>query len=284
MQSRAMVDSHVHFWDPQTLDYPWLAGIPTLCRGFLPQDYSSDSASANISKMIFVECGCNPSQTLDEVKWVSKLALSEHRLRGIVARSSLEQGSEVAHELAALAWFPLVKGVRRNVEDESANFCIQPNFIAGVRELAHFDFSLDVCVRHHQLPAVIELVRNCPEIRFVLDHCGKPDICNQRLDPWRQHIASLASLPNIHCKISGLLTEAKRKQWQLDDFKPYILHVLECFGSERIMIGGDWPVINLGGEYSQWCDVLRYCLDEVDDQSLDNIYRVTAESFYRLSS
>ena len=283
MHPREMIDSHVHFWDPQNLDYPWLATVSALRRAYLPQEYANDSAGANVSKMIFVECGCNPKQTIEEVQWVSKLALSEQRLRGIVAGAALERGLDVDDELAALAQFPLVKGVRRNFEDEDVDFCLRPDFITGARAVARFNFSLDVCVRHIQLPSVIQLVRACPEVRFVLDHCGKPDICHQLFDPWREHIVSLSKLPNVSCKISGLLTEARRKQWQPDDFKPYILHVLESFGADRVMVGGDWPVINLGGKYPEWCEVLQHCLDAVDAQTLVKLYQTNAEKFYRLN-
>ena len=278
-----MVDSHVHFWDPTSLQYPWLKTLPPLNRAYLPHEYSVDVAKANVNKMVFVECGCDTAQALNEVKWVSDLALSESRLCGIVARAPLERGASVRRELAALIQYPLVKGVRRNFEDEAdLNFCLRPNFIAGVRELAQFNLSLDICVRHTQLPAVIQLVSECPEVQFVLDHCGKPDIGDQILDPWRQHVTSLAKLPNVFCKISGLLTEAKQKQWVPEHFVPYVNHVLESFGTDRVMVGGDWPVINLGGHYSQWCDVLQYCLGAVDDRSLKQLYQTNAEKFYRL--
>src|SRR5438132_1043400 len=118
MNPMTMVDSHVHFWDPAHLRYPWLESLPPLCRAYLPQDYADATAHADISKMVFVECGCDPAQTLDEVKWVSELAQSEHRLYGIVARTFLERGENVCEDLVALAQYPLVKGVRRNFEDE----------------------------------------------------------------------------------------------------------------------------------------------------------------------
>ena len=282
MNDIPMVDAHVHFWDPSHLQYPWLEALPALNHPCLPRDYDKDSAAAQISKMIFVECGCSSDQSLAEVAWVSDLALTEPRLCGIVARAVLERGGRVRAELNALAKFSLVKGVRRNFEDEVMDFCLQPAFINGVRELAQFNFSLDICVRHKQLPSVNELVRECPEVKFVLDHCGKPDICHRILDPWRQHIALLAKAPNVYCKISGLMTEARRKQWAPEHFRPYVHHVLECFGPEKVMLGGDWPINTLGGSYSEWCNIVDYCLDGLDDIAKTRVYKSTAESFYRL--
>ena len=122
-----MIDTHVHFWDPTCLQYPWLDALPSLHRACLPDEYSRDTADTNISKMIFVECGCNRQQALAEVAWVSKLASEEPRLSGIVAQAALECGLDVEAELAMLATYPLVKGVRRNFEDEEDNnFCLRP--------------------------------------------------------------------------------------------------------------------------------------------------------------
>lgn len=277
-----MIDSHVHFWDPSRLQYSWLEALPSLNHACLPGDYAYHSAMASINKMIFVECGCSTGESLQEVAWVSELAVNERRLCGIVARASLEQGTRVRAELSALAKYPLVKGVRRNFEDEVQDFCLQPEFISGVRELAHFNFSMDICIRHNQLPAVVKLVRECPEINFVLDHCGKPDIRNRIRDPWRQHIASLSKEQNVYCKISGLMTEAQYKQWAPEHFLPYITHVLECFGPDRVMLGGDWPINTLSGTYAEWSSIVAYCLDDLDDATRTKVYSTTAESFYRL--
>ena len=190
-----LVDTHVHFWDPTRLRYPWLGSVPALGRAFLPADYSVQALLPNTAKWVFVECGCDPASSLAEAKWVAGLAAAEPRLQGIVARASVEQGNAVREHLVALSRIPQVRGVRRNLESETdPDFCLSPDFIAGVRELIPFDFSFDLCLRHHQLPAVIELVRRCPEVPFVLDHCGKPAIRERVFDPWRQHIRELATL------------------------------------------------------------------------------------------
>jgi L-fuconolactonase len=278
-----IVDTHVHFWNPQQLTYRWLAGVRTLNRAFLPQDYSAQALLPNVAKLVFVECGCDPAGSLAEARWVSGLAAAEPRLRGIVAQAAVEQGSAVREHLAALSEIPLVAGVRRNLESETdPDFCLAPEFLAGVQELTAFDFSFDLCVRHHQLPAVIELVRRCPGVRFVLDHCGKPAIRERSLDPWRQHIRELAALPNVGCKFSGLLTEADLYQWQPADLEPVVLHVLESFGPERIMLGTDWPVLRLASHHERWFEALENCLAGVPEETRRKLYQSNGEAFYRL--
>jgi L-fuconolactonase len=278
-----VVDTHVHFWDPQQLAYPWLTSVPTLNRAFLPKDYSAQALLPNVAKMVFVECGCDAASSLAEARWVAGLAAAEPRLGGIVAQAAVEQGTGVRVELAALREIPRVVGIRRNLENESdPEFCLAPRFIAGVRELSAFDFSFDLCVRHHQLPAVIELVRRCPEVRFVLDHCGKPAIRERVLDPWRRHIRELAALPNARCKISGLLTEADLADWRPRDLTPTVHHVLESFGLERVMLGTDWPVLRLASHHERWFEALESCLTGVSQETRGKLYHSNGAAFYRL--
>ena len=278
-----LVDTHVHFWAPEQLSYPWLAAVPTLNRAFTPDDYRAEALLPGVAKLVFVECGCDRASSLEEARWVSDLAVAEPRLRGIVARAAVEQGPGVRAELTALSRIPRVVGIRRNLENESdPKFCLAPAFIDGVRELIPFDFSFDICVRHQQLPAVVELVRRCPEVRFVLDHCGKPAIRERVFDPWREHIRELAALPNAQCKISGLLTEADLAQWQLPDLRPVVHHVLESFGPERVMLGSDWPVLRLAANHERWLEALEYCTTGLPGGDRDRLYRSNGEAFYRL--
>jgi L-fuconolactonase len=278
-----IVDTHVHFWDPAQLAYPWLADVPALSRAFLPEDYAAQAPLPVVGKLVFVECGCDPARSLEEVRWVAGLAAAEPRLRGIVAQAAMERGVGVREELAALRRIPRVVGIRRNIESEpDPEFCLTPAFIAGVRELTAVDYSFDLCVRHHQLPAVIELVRRCPDVRFVLDHCGKPAIRDRVQDPWREHIRQLAALPNAHCKISGLLTEADLADWHPPDLRPFVDHVLESFGLQRVMLGSDWPVLRLASNHERWFEVLEYCLAGVGQEARAPLYHANAEAFYRL--
>jgi len=211
----AIVDSHVHLWNPAKFRYAWLDGLPALNRAFQPSDFAAASASAEVSKIIFVECGCDPAQSLAEVDWISTVAKSEARLKGIVAHASLERGQAVRSELETLASRPLVKGVRRNLQSEpEAEFCLRSRFLSGVRLLAELVLTFDLCLRQEQLPAAAELARRVPEVTFVLDHLGKPDVRNQSFQPWANDLDALAALPNVMAKVSGLTTEANWHNWQ----------------------------------------------------------------------
>ena len=154
--------------------------------------------------------------------------------------------------LDALSCSPLVKGIRQNIQGQPAGFSLGRGFVEGVREVGRRQLVFDLCVTHDQLDEVAGLVRECPDTRFVLDHCGKPAIRSRQLDPWRADIARLADHDNVYCKLSGLLTEAGPGQWCADDLLPYAEWIVRCFGTERVMYGSDWPVLTLAGTYGDW--------------------------------
>ena len=184
MNKSSIVDSHVHLWNPARLRYSWLDGLPALNRAFLPADFATASAGANVSKIIFIECGCEPAQSLAEVSWISSLERIEPRLKGVVAHAPLEKGGSVRADFEKLAANPLVKGVRRNLQDErDGEFCLRPEFVAGAKMLAEFGFTFDLCIRHDQLRSAAELVRRVPQVSFVLDHFGKPGVRGRKKEP-----------------------------------------------------------------------------------------------------
>jgi L-fuconolactonase len=283
MNAEYIVDSHVHLWDPARLRYPWLTALPALNRPFLPADFGADSKAANIGKCIFIECGCDPAESLAEVDWIFDLTRNETRIRGIIAHAQLEKGEGVRTELEKLAARPLVKGIRRNLQGEnSLDFFLEPEFVASVNLLKAFGFSFDICIRHEQLPAIVELVSRVPEVTFVLDHFGKPDVRGGRLKPWATHLKMLAKLPNVVCKISGLATEADWKSWQPADLGVYFEQALECFGFGRILFGSDWPVATLATSYERWMDTVQNLLPFTKESDRTKVFRSNAERIYRV--
>ena len=278
-----IVDSHVHLWDPAQFRYPWLEGLPALNRSVKPADFRAASSSADVSKFVFVECGCEPAQSLAEVDWVSNLAKGEPRLKGIVAHASLERGEEARPEFEMLASRPLVKGVRRNLQSEpDPEFCLRPKFLAGVRLLSEFGFTFDLCLRHEQLPQATELARRVPQVTFVLDHLGKPDVRNKTFQPWANDLNALAALPNVVAKVSGLTTEADWHNWQPVELKPYLSHLIESFGPQRLMFGSDWPVMILAADYERWVEAVRTQLPISKEEDWIRLFRSNAERIYRV--
>ncbi len=283
MSTPVIVDAHVHLWNPVQLRYSWLDGLPVLNRAYLPADYMATSAKVNVSKFIFVECGCEPAQSLAEVDWVSNLAKSEPRLKGIVAHASLENGEAVRAGLEELANNSLVKGVRRNLQDErDADFCLRPQFVAGVKLLAKFGFTFDLCVRHEQLRSITQLARRIPQVTFVLDHFGKPDVRGKRIEPWSTDLNSLAALPNVVCKISGITTEADGGKWERDDLEFYFDQALTRFGPDRVLFGSDWPVLTLATSYERWVETVRTFLSSANTIEQTKLFQTNAERIYRV--
>lgn len=274
------IDSHVHFWDQEKLPYPWLVEVPAVAGRHTPVELRVEAAPDLPEKIVFVECG---APALEEVFWIEGLAATEPRIAAIVAKVPMHLGAATTRAIADLSFHPLVHGVRYVFQDEpDPAFCAQPAFIAGVRQLAAANLSYDLCCRHHQLPAVIELVRACPETRFILDHAGKPAIRARQLDPWREQIATLAALPNVDCKFSGLITEADPEHWSIDDLRPYTEHLLATFGPSRLLFGGDWPVAKLAGSYPRWLLTAQRLLAALPDEARAAIFHDNARRVYRL--
>lgn len=280
MPAFPIIDTHVHLWDLARLPYAWLAGEPAINRTHNLADFDLARGPVALAKMVFVECGGAPSSS--EVEWVTSVAQREPRLQGIVARVSLEAGPEVEAELARLTSHPLVKGVRRLIQGEAAGFCLQPSFVRGVQLLPEFGLSFDICINHTQLANTIRLVRQCPDVKFVLDHIGKPDIKGGRLDPWRAELKELAAMPNVWCKLSGLVTEADHAKWTPADLQPYIDHVIATFGFDRVMFGGDWPVSTQASDYPRWVETVDGALRDASVDDLKKLYVTSAEVFYRI--
>jgi L-fuconolactonase len=279
-----IIDAHVHLWNPDILNMPWLEDVPALRRPFGLQQYREQTRRLPIAGMVYVEVGVDPRQALGEAYRVVELAREEPRLQAIVAAAPVELGTSVRGHLEALsALSPLVKGVRRNIQDETEpDFCLRPDFVEGVRLLAEYGLSFDLCIKHWQLSSVIELVRRCPNTAFVLDHLGKPDIKQQLFDPWRANVRKLAEMPNVVCKISGMVTEADHEHWQPADLEPFVNVVLEAFGEDRVLFGGDWPVVLLASSYNHWYKTLDALTASLPLATKRKLWAENAQRFYRL--
>lgn len=279
----AITDTHVHLLDTSRFKYSWAAGAPKLGRDWTIHDLEHAAKPYMIESMVFVEVDVDYPQHMDEAEWVQQLAQGDSRLKGCVGSLPLEEGPKLEADLERLSEFPVMRGIRRLIQNKSdPEFVLRPDFIAATRLLPKYNFSFDVCIYHHQFGNVIEFIRRCPEVSFILDHIGKPGIKDGLLEPWKRHIRELSQLPNVMCKLSGVTTEADHANWTRDQLRPYIDHVIDSFGFDRIMYGGDWPVAELAGKYTDWIQVLDWATAGCTPEEKRKLFRDNGIRAYRL--
>ena len=285
MPNFPITDTHLHLWDPQKFNYDWIKDIEPLNRSFHLSNYNQHCQSVDVGAMVFVQCDCGDDQGVDEARWIAALAEEDPRIRGIVAFAPIEKEAELKPYLEQLTGIPLVKGIRRLLHVvEDRDFCLQLSFISGVQLLADFGLSFDICARHDQLGSVIQMVEQCPQVNFMLDHIGgSPDlIVNDHRESWRGQIQRLADFENVYCKVSGMVTMADLDNWTAADLTPYVNDVIDAFGWHRVAYGGDWPVSTLAAEYPQWVEALDQIINSATEVQKRQIYQQNAANFYRL--
>jgi predicted TIM-barrel fold metal-dependent hydrolase len=279
-----IVDAHVHLWDPTRYRMPWLDGNDNLDRPYGLSEYRAATEGIAVEAMVYLQVDVEPAYALLEAQWAAERAREDPRLKAIVAWAPVEHGDRVRSFVEALvAIDPRVKGIRRIVQSEpDPGFAVRPGFVRGVQVLAEYGLSFDLCIYHAQMPAAVELVRRCPDVSFVLDHIGKPSIREHVLDPWRAHLRELAALPNVICKVSGMVTEADHRNWTAEDLRPYVEHVLDSFGEDRVVFGGDWPVVTEASTYLRWVETLDALTSGLSPSAKRKLWSENARRFYRL--
>ena len=169
------------------------------------------------------------------------------------------------------------------IQSEAQGFCTARDFVKAVQLLPDFGYTFDICIKAHQLPDVLSLVKQCPNVAFILDHCGKPDIRAGQLEPWKTELRQLAQYPNVSCKLSGLVTETEHETWQASGLKPYIEHALTCFGVERLLFGSDWTVVRLATRYDKWIALLQAITGTVSEAERNLFFYENIQRIYKLA-
>jgi len=272
------IDSHHHFWRYSPQEYPWIDPKWPIRRDFLPADLEAELNRNRLDGCVAVQA----RQTLDETRWLLQLAESAPFIRGVVGWADLRSPALKA-QLEEFSEHPKFVGVRHVVQDEPDDrFMLREDFRRGIGQLREFGLTYDILIYPRQLPAAIELARGFPEQPFVLDHLAKPAIRDRALSPWAEQLASLAKCPNVMCKVSGLVTEAKWHDWQAADFKPYLEVAFEAFGVKRLMFGSDWPVALLAGSYEQVITLVRDYVSRCAAGAAAEVFGLNAMRFYDL--
>ncbi|MEM7369532.1 MAG: amidohydrolase family protein [Bacteroidota bacterium] len=270
-------DTHMHLFGLEVLEYPWLANAPEINKTFLPEDFIAASRKSNIGKIVFMESG-SASDSLKEIEWVIDQAEKDDRIKGIVASGKLQAGGGIHPGIEALMETGWVKGIRGGT---NAEILASQDFVKSMRLLGKHNMSMDLLTNPSLFSAIVQAVKQVPGTRFILDHLGNPDIKNNDFDSWSTGINELAKLPNLTCKISGIITRAG-KGWTIDMLRPYVLHVIEQFGPDRLVYGGDWPVVLRAGSYLSWSKAFEQLTRQLTKEELQKIYYENADRIYQL--
>jgi L-fucono-1,5-lactonase len=276
------IDAHHHLWKYSAAEYGWIAPeMRAIRRDFLPEDLEPLMHHFDIDGTVAVQA----RQTVEETAWLLDLAEKHPIIRGVVGWVPLTDGAGVKRSLERFAGNPKLRGVRHVVQDEPDDrFMFRPDFQRGVGQLAEFGLAYDLLLHPRHLPFATQLVRQFPAQTFVLDHLAKPAIADGIIEPWRRDIRELAKCPNVSCKLSGMVTEARWREWKRDDFRPYLDTAFEAFGASRLMIGSDWPVCTLSAEYAQTFGVVIDFLDQLTEEQREGILGGNCARIYGIES
>jgi L-fuconolactonase len=254
-----ILDTHQHLWDLQRFRLPWIERNSPLNRNYVMQDYLQATMGLNVIKAVYMEVDVDPTQQVAEAEYISGIC----RQANTPTRAAVVSGRPAAEDFAAyLRRFRenrFIKGIRQVLHNAGnpRGYCLRPEFIRGIRLLGEQGLSFDLCMRAPELADGARLIQECPNTRFILDHCGNASVQTRDLTQWRRDLGAVARQRNVVCKVSGIVASARDDRWTAEDLAPIINHVLDTFGPDRVMFGGDWPVCTLRSTYRRWVEALR---------------------------
>ncbi|MEK6479307.1 amidohydrolase family protein [Catalinimonas sp. 4WD22] len=275
------IDAHQHFWKYDPAKLGWINNdMQVLTRDYLPPDLKAEMDKTGYDGCVAVQA----SQSEAETDYLLDLAKQYDYIKGVVGWVDLCDYN-VKSRLAHYVKYPKLCGIRHIVHDEADDyFLLRPDFMRGVKMLNDFGLSYDILIFEKHLPVTLQFVSYLPESRLVVDHIAKPRIAAAELSPWKENMRSLAEYPNVYCKLSGMVTEADWHKWKPDDFNPYLDVVFEAFGTDRLMIGSDWPVCRLAGEYEEVMAVVESYISQLSQDEQAAVLGRNAIDFYQLST
>jgi predicted TIM-barrel fold metal-dependent hydrolase len=277
-----IVDTHLHLIDKTALRYPWLAGVPALDRDFSQDEYAVQARRAGIEAALHMEVDVDPADIEAETDHVRQLAKKPGSLlRGAIVSCRPEDAGFAAW-LDKVKADPFVKGFRRVLHVVPDDVSEGALFRENVRRIAGSGLTFDLCVLPHQMRQAIALVDLAPDVPFVLDHCGVPDVKGGAEHPWREQIAEMAKRPNVVGKISGVVAYADPESWTVETLRPYVEHTIRSFGWDRVVWGSDWPVCTLGGGLLGWVAATHALLDGASEDERAKFLSGNAEKLWRL--
>jgi len=273
-----IIDTHLHLIDTDRLRYPWLEQVGALRRSFTIDEYLNQAPSLGISQMLHMECDVAEADIDTETGLASDTG---HGVGGVISACRPEN-ADFRASIERTAANRRVKGYRRVLHTGAHEMALTPRFIENVRLLSAYDRTFDLCVWSRHLPIAAKLARSCSEVQFVLDHCGMPDIKGREMEPWRSHLREIATLPNVACKVSGVIAYGDSISWTVADLRPYVEYAIECFGWDRVVWGSDWPVCTLTADLRRWVSATHEILDGTSIGERAKLFEHNAMRIYSL--
>jgi predicted TIM-barrel fold metal-dependent hydrolase len=270
-----IVDTHLHLIYPDKFTYAWLEGEPALKREWNAPDYFAEAEKLGIEAAIHMEVDVPVHQIDDENAFVLSL---DPRVVGAISNARPENADFPAH-LERLLAEPRIRGIRRLLQSDPDDLSRSKVFRDNVKRLAPHGLTFDLCIRPWQLGVARELVAACPDVQFVLDHCGNPPIASGDISAWRADLAALAALPNVVGKISGILVHSPT-DWTPETLRPTIEHMIDRFGWDRVVFGSDRPVLTLNGTLTRWVEAVKHIVSGASEDERARLFHRNAERYY----
>jgi L-fuconolactonase len=274
------IDSHQHFWHFNVQDYGWMNGKMTaIKKDFLPVDLAIELRKIGFDGSVAVQA----RQSLEETEWLLQLANENNIIKGVVGWVDL-RSPNLEKQLEKYSQNQKLVGVRHVIHDEpDDDFMLGKNFINGIKQLVNYDLAYDILIFPKHLPNTIKFVSQFSEQQvFIVDHIAKPLIKDNKVSPWKENMKHLAKFPNVYCKLSGMVNEADWRNWKASDFKPYLDTVVNAFGINRVMIGSDWPVCKVTGEYPEVMGIVLDYIGHFSETEKGQILGGNAVNAYKL--
>ncbi len=278
-----IVDTHLHVIDQSALRYPWLAGAPALNRDFSYEEYAREARRVGIGATLHMEVDVAPQDIEAETANVGGLAQQKGNLIVGAISSCRPEDEGFAAFLDRQKSNPVVKGFRRVLHVVPDDLSESPLFRENVKRLAGTGFTFDLCVLPRQMDKAIALVDLAPDVQFIVDHCGVPDIKGGGLDPWREQMTEIARRPNVSGKISGVVAYADPDSWTVEDLRPFVEHTIGAFGWDRVVWGSDWPVCTLGGGLSTWVAATHALISGASADEKTKLLSANARRIWKLA-
>ncbi len=273
-----ILDTHLHLVYPDRFSYPWLSGAPAINRAWHVEDYFAEGGPLGVEAALHMEVDVAEPQMAAETEFMLEV---DPRVIGAIANGRPEHADFEAH-LEKLAALGRVRAIRRLLQFQPVELSASETFRANIRLLPKYGMGFDICLKSHELMVAPPLIAACPDVQFVLDHCGNPKIAEREWESWTVRMEEIAALPNVVCKVSGILANVS-DGWTVDELRPYVEFVIEKFGWDRVVWGSDHPVVTLFADLTRWVNASREIVAGASTEEQEKLFWRNAERVYRLT-